>query len=381
MPRADDRDGLPDRTWISPDGMGETALGAIGFLVAIAFIPGILSAATVPRWVIIATIPALFPLTPRLTAPLLIGELLLGWAAISLLWDSNPVDGVGALIQLALLGTCFMLGAQAVTLRPLYVGMGIALGANGGIVLLQQFYNHDIVWPIATTAPAGLFINSNTSAEVTALILVAAISHRIWWLVPGLLPAMIFSQSRSAMLAVLTAVVWSLRREWRIVLPAAMFAGTAFYWLRGHMTSSHERIGIYLDTLSGMTWLGHGIGSFQTEFPYHATHVDTFMSWVEHAHSDPLELAFELGIVGVILGAALVAVCLRSAYQEDKAIFIAFLAEAAVDFPSHLPAQAFTAAIVAGYLCKDCPLLRDSYDGWRSLLHGLFHTARTDAAD
>ena len=76
-----------------------------------------------------------------------------------------------------------------------------------------------------------------------------------------------------------------------------------------------------------------------------------------HAHNDYLELVYELGAVGAVLG-ALFAWELWGPLNSARLVLIVFAVEACFAFPSHLPATLAIAALVAGHAVRDRVVVR-----------------------
>lgn len=333
------------------------ALGAVTFAVTAAFVPFIASASTTPRWAAACLIPICFRLRPITSPALVFGRCFLGYAFLSLLWASNPVDGVGALLQIMICACAFILGGQIKDLTPAMHGFALGLMLSAVFALLQVFYDPRIV-PTVFMVPAGstsleavtgLFFASQACAETTALGLVAVLAYRKWAYAPLLLAVIYYGHSRTAWVGLAAAALWALRKQWKYIAIPLLVVGAAIFFLPRHSTSTAERWDIYWDAISGLSFLGSGVGSFQTAFPYHASRIDIFTHWVEHAHSDVLELIYEFGI-GSVLALAFIAACLWRGAERDRAILVAFLAIAVVDNPLHFPTTAFVAALVAGHL-------------------------------
>ena len=349
-------------------------IGFWSFAIAVAFIPGVISGATVPRWAIIALAP-LFLLDESRRKPLqsvhYIGLAFLAWCLLSFTWSAAPLDGIDEMAQLLICAAVFVLGGRLYTMRPVYIGMGLGLWVSSAVIIIQRFFDPFIVWPGTASAPSGIFINADTAAEIAALVMVGAFVHRIYWLIPGLLPAVILCKGRSVWVAVgAVAILWT----WRRSKPAAigiiaLGIGLAMtsYFVGFKLGSTLQRIEIYVDTLQGMTFWGHGLGSFRPIFPYYATHIDTFHLIIENAHSDLLEYWFDLG-PGALLLFGVFAIALSKTEAIDHLVLVCFTIEATLGFPSHLPATAFLAACVAGFLCKGRDSVRDIAMRWGVLL-------------
>ena len=70
-----------------------------------------------------------------------------------------------------------------------------------------------------------------------------------------------------------------------------------------------------------------------------------------HAHNDYLELVYELGAIGALLGALFVWE-LRGPLNSSRLVLIAFAVEACFGFPTHLPVTVAVAALAAGYAVR-----------------------------
>lgn len=356
----------------------DTALGVYGFLVMAAFWWGMPDAATLLRWLLIGLAPAFVLWMPpsRWTVPHLVGLAALGWCALTLAWSENFYDGVGLLMRLCLLGAVFGLGSRTQNPRSLFIGCALGLWVSSLFVITEHF-GVRLIEPFVMQY-AGLFINPNLLAETSVLVLIGVIVYRAWWAVPGLLPSLIEPGSRGAVIALAAVASVPLWKRWPWTTAGFVLIGAAalFIWSfdGGKAISTFQRIGLLLDNLHCLTWLGSGLGSYDTIFPFHATHIDVLRARAEHAHSDYLELLIELG-PGALLFFALAACCLWKAQSPVRFVLAAFLVEASVGFPSYMPASAFIAAFAMGHLCRDWPAVLAGLHRWRNL-----HGARLSSA-
>ncbi len=348
--------------------------GILGFAVAVAFWPGAMSASIAPRWVVIALmVPAMLLFQDNgerrgITPAGFAGCLLLGWAAASLAWTSNPYDGAGELLQWVFLAAVWCLGTRMETPRRVIVGFGLGIWVSSAFAIAQWADEAHLpwLWP-RMDGNAGLFVNQNTFAEAGALALVAAIGWRVWWLIPGILPALIVTESRAAKVAVIAAGIawlWSRPRgRWPAALLVICGLGAvAALYAGGYKHGSNvERLAILQDIWNGANFWGYGVGSFSTTFPSLATHVDTFTWRVEHAHNDFLEIVLELGVPGLVLALGLVALAACAA-SPARYVVIAFAIECALGFASHLPATAFLGVLCAGHACRAWRPVRELLD-------------------
>jgi hypothetical protein len=339
-------------------------MGILAFLTSALYWPGVAGAATVPRWVVIAFVAPCLLNDHRLTAPHVAGGLFLAWAFLTLLWDPVPLDGFGAMLVMLMLACCFLSGYQAADLRPVYIGAGLGLTISSIIAVVQCFGFHPVgSWGLES----GLFVNGAFMAEAAALILVAAVAERIWWLVPGLLPALLLPDARTAVLAAAAGIVVCFRRSkiaWLMV--CAVPVGCGLYVAAKGYGSIDERLAIWHSALDGTTLVGHGIGSFWSVYPSYDLRPPVpigLWSTPEFAHNEFLHFAFELGIVGLLLFCSLCAT-LAGPIDTARLVLIALFVESCFDYPLHLPVTGFLGMVAAGHAVRNRYLLWGRF-GWR----------------
>jgi O-antigen ligase len=275
-------------------------------MVSAAFVPTFSGAATSPRWAMLAVLLPFMLLEGRgrFTAAHGWGLAFIAWSVVTLAWSSNALDGLDALFKLVLMAQAFVLGSRTESLNPLIHGMAWGLGISSVLVIIQWLGWQDIVITRATPN-SGLFVNSGSLGEIAALVLVGTIAFRWWWLSLLVLPSVIIPGSRGAWVGLAAAaIVWLWHRSKPAALTVLGFAiaGTIALALWSFRLSAvTERLGIWSDTISGLTLFGHGLGSFYTSYPYYAQSMDIFVARPEHAHNDFLEVAFETGPLGLAL--------------------------------------------------------------------------------
>ena len=118
----------------------------------------------------------------------------------------------------------------------------------------------------------------------------------------------------------------------------------------GSHASNAERLNIWQDTLDGLTFWGHGLGSYWDMFPHFASRIDVLVpiqTRPDHAHNDLLELIFETGAIGGLLALAIVATVFSSSSPERYIVICVFVM-AFVGFSLHLPATLGMAAFALG---------------------------------
>jgi hypothetical protein len=331
---------------------------ALGFLTSAAYWPGILSPAMSPKWMALAVIAPALLLWRQDKIPFtwahLFGCALIVWAALSVLWSPVSYDSLGALVLTVILpAVCFVLGSQAATLRPLFIGAALGIGISSIIAIAQEFGWDGL--PYVEKIPTGLFLNRNYMAEAAVLVAVGLIAERQWWFVPLVLPAALLPCSRGALLAFYVAMLVMFWRRVHWAVGALLVAIPAFfvYGVLVHGTASlHERWEIWSDAIDGLQWAGNGIGSFwTTNNLYHG-------KTPVHAHNDFIELLAELGPVGLVLVVAM-AWNLLGPFNSGRLVLLAFATEAVFGFPAHLPATLALGAICAGHAARDRALVRN----------------------
>ena len=342
-----------------------------GFLLAVAFNPFIYAAATVPRWALLSVaLPLLlWQQSPSYFTPLhLIGCLLVSWCALSLAWTANGYDGLGELGQLALIAQAFVLGNRLGSMREIFKGLAIGLIVSSLLVAtpLYQF----MIGPVSVEHE-GLLGNRNMLSEAAVLTLLGCIGYRLWWFIPGILPSIfVWPQERASMLALIVAAgcwLWSYSKWLTVACGAAVIgAGLSYAFFGDRISSTSQLIQIWSDTSKGLTFWGHGIGSFLTLFPFLTSTIDIVVSRPEHAHNDFLEIIFDYGFIGAFLYASFTVVAIGVADRIYRPILAAFLVIGCFSFPWHVPVTAFIGACVIGCIAGRGFDLRSFNDVWRN---------------
>lgn len=329
---------------------------ALGFLASSLYWPGIAGAASTPRWAILfVTVP--WMLSPRRVSPAHVaGIAFIVWAAVTLAWSQAPLDGIDAIAILLLLAACFCLGDQSGTMRPVIIGAALGLTVSSIVALLQWLDIHP-VRDDAFGGPSGLFVNGNYMAEAAALLIVGAIAERMWWLIPGLMPALLLPHARGAVLATMIAMIVVFRSKSAVVVALSGALALGAVWTAFHINGQIiERFEMWSVTARNLNLLGHGLGSFWVGFADLDTQTAVTSSPV-HPHNEFLHIAFELGAVGLILALAF-CVTLAGPIDTPRLILIALAVEACFAFPTHTPTTAFLGAFAAGHAVRNRYLLR-----------------------
>lgn len=333
------------------------ALAVLGFLVGVAYWPGIMSAAVAPRWWLIGLGGALLLWRVRVEATLghALGAAFLLWCGLTYLWSVSPNDTLGELVKLLALGAVFCVAAQARDLRRFYLALGLAVLVNLPISVAQAYFEVAL-WRSHVTGAfnetaGGFFHNKNMLAEFAMLALIPALFARDWWLVLPLALVLLVTQSVGVGLAlVLVAVVqvalWARREAGYLGAALVLLAGVlligTLVWLDlfvlrpSRIEGYDSRLVMWQIAWANSGLLGWGLGSFAPLLPQ-----------FEWAHNEYLHLLFELGAPSLLIWALLFG-AVGVADEPERSILLALLAAAAVSYPFHMPATAFVAAVVAG---------------------------------
>jgi hypothetical protein len=330
---------------------------ALGLAVTAAYWPWLWSPAMVPKFAALSILaPALLLYRQQpipFTRAHLAGAVLIGWAALSVIWSAVPLYSLNGLwLTVVLPAVCFCLGSQSPQLRPLFIGAGLGMAVSSAVAIGQLAGWVD--WP-TINIPSGLFLNKNFMAEAAALVLIWLIAERVWWLVPLVIPAIALADARGALLALGIGLALELWRRPSWLIAGLLVADMALFGM-GIATHSAattaERLDIWAESADDLGFFGTGIGSYG--FMPHQVLAD---GRVMHAHNDALELLYELGMIGLGL-AALFVWELRGALNSARLVLIVFAVEACFAFPSHLPATLAIAAVAAGHAVRNRALVR-----------------------
>lgn len=194
-------------------------------------------------------------------------------------------------------------------------------------------------------------------------------SCRVYWLIPGILPALLLSHCRGAFVAVLGCFTLWLWGKSRIAALSLCLIGVSAVYLMGAPENVTIRLTMWTDVLPRLTVMGHGLGSFYTLFPLYSTGMDTLAIRPEHLHNDWLEYIFETGFIGT----AILSVFL---YHTRSIALCGLFAMACFGFPLHMAATAVLGGLIAGHATRNRHSLRYDFHAWRISLRALQARAR-----
>lgn len=320
-------------------------LAIAAFAVGAAYVPGIPSAASAPRWWAAAVlVPLLCEVDPRALGAGACACLAAGlsWALLSLLWTPVPAVGFGDLIELAILSTVLCAAAGARDLDAVMAAFCLGVGVSG-IFAAAQWWGVSVDVP--RNGPAGLFMNTEVAAESAAPALAWALARRRYFLAVPPLVAVAVSGSRLAVLAAAAGLLLAvdLRPRTKMILLAAVavLAVAAVGGLGlGKASSGMTRMVLWGAGAMAFTPAGHGLGWWPIAFQGPA---------MEYAHSDPVQLLAELGLGAVPLLAVGLAALLSGASHAERSVLGCAAALSTFSFALHEPASAFAGAVAAGF--------------------------------
>lgn len=341
-------------------------IGLFAFMVSVAYVPWFNGAAVSLRWAIMAVGAAVLVSSSRTGAPPTIrkadaiGLAFLVWCVVSLAWSPVFYDAANELMQFGILALLFIVGSRLENLRPVYIGFGTGIAVNGVLMLAQRTYDFGITEYFELGH--GLFFNADFAGEAAVLVIVALAGQHLWHLVAAAWPSLILSGSRAALVGLSLAgacYLWGRSKLTAILVMVACAVALAAAVSVGLKAQGIEdRINLWSDVIGGLTWLGHGVGSFWVTIPEHITQALGGNTRPDHAHNDLLELTYELGFCGACLAVWFAVELCRSAESCERLVLVAFAALAMVAFPLHNPATAFLFAVVAGHAARGSVELR-----------------------
>lgn len=334
----------------------------LAFLTAIAYVPGIPSAAYAPRWwlLLIAAPMILLATKVRMTPAHWFGALFLTIATISGRWSVSELDTLFGVAQLAAMGAFFCIAAELKDTQAVWKAMAWGAAVNTAVALLQ-WLSPGIV-ESAGNFPAGLFFQKDflgAYCAITVVALVWGIPNKSGWTAAAIgisAIGLLLSGSRGAALAgafgLLLPAWLHLKRGRAIWLAGAVcvigiIGFAAFIGDHGRQLPVALRLGQWSMILANLKLFGWGYGTLGAVMPF------------EHADNDYLEMLFDLGILAVAFPIFLISVCRKASNDlAPVAVIGCILADALTSSPLHNPATALVAAISLGAIAGRGVLLQ-----------------------
>lgn len=269
------------------------------------------------------------------------------YAAVSLLWASgNKVEVFSFLLSIVL---SFLLGYFLQSLQGIWIGFSVFLCLN---VLLVILYKLDLT-PWGWSLPWGIYGNPNLLGCTLAIGLASALAYRLWIFIPPPAIGLWLTQSRGAILGASAALflwTWPRSRFWAIIL---LNLGVLAVFLSSHNQAEgiFVRLGIWQDTLSHLTVLGSGLGSFYDAYWTWPVHRNVGFERAGHTYNDFLELTFELGFGAIFLWFFLIKV-MSDSRNEVKLVVWTYLAVALTFYALWVPPIGQLVALSLGHMTR-----------------------------
>lgn len=322
----------------------------LGLGILTVYIPGIFGAAISTGWLFLfVAIPIVLLFYKddfALKDAHILGIIFIFLAALSFLWVENFNIAWFFFLQLVICITTLYLGSCIKDIKYILHGLGAGIAVNSIISVLQYKGQLQIIFTNANEI-AALFVNKNIYCEVSAVLFIIFAVYKLWYWIPFTLPAFVIVHSRAAMLALGIYITYEIYKRSKLIAGVIVLLGVAFLFYSDH-ASLHERFSIWKDTVSGLSILGNGVGSFDILYPKNAVNIDTLLARPKQAHNDLLQIIFEHGIFSSILIAMFINVL--SIKSEKQIILWAIIVISLFTYPFHIPAMAFIWFIIAGNL-------------------------------
>jgi hypothetical protein len=339
---------------------------AFGLLIAICFIPGYTGAMIPTQW---AVLSAILPLglfrLGNFGSCHWLGLLALAWAAFSIHWSPSYYDAVYGFWIACIWAGAFWFGGTISSHSSIYKGLALGLSTSS-IVAIFQALGYSPVEIGEHMPPAGLLFNSTVLGASCALIIVALAQHRLWFWIPGLIPALYLSHSRAA-IAIIVLAFLAKRVHFLVAIAVLVVANLALTFYLN--PSDTQRLMLWGLAIRELSLFGHGIGSFADFFYYNSNsnlyiHSEGFFR-TEFVHNDYLQLWFELGI-GAIPIYVIFAIALYQTKSAEWPVFFAFAILSLFYFPLYTPITTFIGCLSAGRIIADWHRVRRRGGSWRS---------------
>lgn len=336
----------------------------IAFIALVAFSPTMSQGASALRWsalaVIIAWMVYRLPVMRWSPAHLALSAFLV-MCALTGLWTDYPLDWVTGMGVWVLFAGCFAIAYEREDTHEMFVGAAYGLLVNLAVAFGQM--NGYSFWG-EFSPPGGTYSNRNVLSEIAVIVLVGLLAYGrngLLWI-----PACVItlSWSRTALLALIAAgfvYLWQTQRKAAIGLVVLTLAATPLV-IRHYPASVVERFEIWGVVAKQVTSLGAGVGSFAQNYPT-ISPGQTMSMRPDNVHNDYLEIAYEAGVVGLVL--FLIFICTVVVARSPVRYPMAAAAVCAFfNFPFHLPTTVLLLGGMAGIGAAD------RYRRWLDLVCG-----------
>jgi len=302
-----------------------------------------------PFWRDLSDAPKLFLLSIALpglclalrATPSIYGFAIVAYAALSALWAPFFPDYIAGLWLLTLFACGLSLGSY-VELDKMLPWLCFGIAVNGAVAFGQWSIGAFSELQAIETQYSGLLVNKNFMGELAAFGFIwAAWNKKMLWAVLCA-PALAFSTSLEALLAILAATAYSFFP--RVFLPAGLILGVALSWW--NIESLLVRTSVWLDAAKGFSLWGHGIGQFYALLPFYSSAMIDLRHY--HAHNLLVEMGFELGVAGLLFVVIVGCIAWGRATGVQRPLLIVLGVESFVGFPLHNASTLLIGSILLG---------------------------------
>lgn len=316
----------------------------LGLIVATCYVPGYTGALLPTQWAVLSIVLPWFLWRPTTSGSMLwLGVMVLGWATLSVIWSSSPLDAAYGLWHLTVLALCFRLGTTAIDLPALFKGLALGLSVSSAVAVAQAF-GYQLVDAAIDTAPGGLLFNPTVLSACIAIVLVGLFELRLYRWAPTLLPGLWLTHSRGGWFILGAGIASRVLPRWTILLGTAALTTAIILWPN---SSDFDRLEIWGNALRHLTLWGNGIGSFNSFFYIMHDINGPHIMHPGFVHNDYIQLWFELGVGAIPIYAILAIALTRSDYVLGGTLLsVAILA--LFYFPLGCPVIAFIGCVLAG---------------------------------
>lgn len=350
-------------------------LFALGLIAAVCYVPGYTGASIPSQWVFLSIV---LPFGLWRQGPFhpfhVLGLVFIAYALALAPWLRATYTSTLGIWYVLIWGLGFWLGSTSTSLRGLWQGLALGLTVSSGVAIAQAL-DYAPVEALHDQFP-GLFYNCTVLGAATALTIIGCISHRLWWYLPGLAPALLLAGSRGSFVILgLTSIARWVHWSAAIVV---MVVGLAYFTYALDPADS-QRLQIWGVALSGLSWFGRGPDSFNDVF-YMAKDKLTGQPIIIHPefiHNDYLQLWFEYGIGAIAIYGIYAAVLTRRA-ECDWPVFFAFAVLGLFYFPLYCPLLALVGSLLAGHLLRSYDPLWAIGNRWGPNLISWYPNQRSD---
>lgn len=275
----------------------------------------------------------------------------IAYAATSLLWSPEPIQGAALLLGLWI---SFLVGyaARREVWLALWFFYSLFLLYNLALMAAQRFgfaidlWSYDGTW--------GLYGNPNLLGCALAIGLASALVYANWIMIPPLVWGLWLTQSRGAILGSSVALFICMRQKSKAAAFLIVAIGALAIALSAHGEADGlwQRLGIWQSTLSHLTIFGSGFASFGDSYWAFPLKINMGFARPLHAYNDFLELTFELGLGAILLWTFLIGV-LSESKSEAKLILYTYGALALTFFPLYVWPIGPLVAATLGHLVRE----------------------------